>query len=167
MPCHYSMLLMNNTVSQQLVEICLKELLSALTTICVVSDLVLPSGSSKRVTPRSLSATPKACSRFSRLVCLYTLPMSMSLGLGEHKNGWLIPNRVQVRGLVTVIFRAGHESLIAWLTVICGARTYSFHKRNPFWTFPLYTGITWLFIAHVLLYSLYFQPHKAKLKLGK
>lgn len=46
---------------------------------------LLPSGSSRRVTPKSFSATLKACSRFSRLVCWYTLPMLMSLGLRNTK----------------------------------------------------------------------------------
>lgn len=43
--------------------------------------LFLPSGSSSRVTPSCFSATEKACSRFSMLVCRYTFDMSISLGL--------------------------------------------------------------------------------------
>lgn len=58
-------------------------------------DWALPSGSSRRVTPRSLSATPKACSRFSMFVCWYTLFMSMSLGLRENRNEWLVTHIFQ------------------------------------------------------------------------
>ena len=45
--------------------------------------IFLPSGSSRRVTPSSRSPTLNACSRFSRLVCLYTFPMSIIAGLEQ------------------------------------------------------------------------------------
>lgn len=51
-------------------------------TECLICQCLLsPSGSSSLVTPSSLSATLKACSRFSWLLCRYTRPMSIRLGL--------------------------------------------------------------------------------------
>lgn len=112
---------------------------------------VIPSGSSRRVTPKSLSATPKACSRFSRLVCWYTLPMSISLGLEEQNSAQLVTKDFYGRSLKVSIGNNKKKWLL-WVHIAVGPLCWKKMKASDF-------HVQWIPDAQVLL-SLYFKHQK-------